>query len=389
MINNIDDNLLVKTYFEKKFESLFEEGKEKQDIYLNYQNTVSKLIKKLIMKRNSFDSIMKFTAISLNVIQALFQKHGLNNHLDVLIIEKFGMVRSKNMLNFGLPISGNENYYEDIDNLKNTNYSRLIFITKIHPRYVEAVPLIKKLSKSGKPGYSYDFDKQYYWQGNLPRRIDNIKSNRSGFIVINKNDIVLSKIYYEHNDKLLEKIKNKSSTYLYNILFSPKGSIIADTNFYRCIEHTLPLEFSKIITLMQQLYNSILESNDDYEKIIATIKLYYWQVNGCFYIRGAVSIAEIILNGLLKYILDDDFFLQKKSMSYPYLLAILEPDEDFFCGIFFDNCIFDDNLKIKSFKDTYIKKRKEYCRQFNTIDDCWYNSCWFHKDTKMCDIKYK
>ena len=138
-------------------------------------------------------------------------------------------------------------------------------------------------------------------------------------------------------------------------------------------------------------YRKIISDDvEDYDKILSTIKIFYWLSTIVFYFRGSATISEIIIIGLLKYISkDNEFIIFKKENTYPDIEAMLEPDEDYYVNTFLDQFNFNTTY-LDDFRREYIEKRNIYCNTFDgKSQECINNSCWYHFDTNKCKIKYK
>ena len=392
-IDNIDDDKILRIIINIILEYL-NRYSVRQELFLEYHNKMSKIVNILTEKKINIYNILKIVAYSRGLLEWIFILNNLFKESaiqDVLVANKFGRVKSNIKLNIGMPLDEKDSneYYENHIIIKNRNYSYQFDITPlIH--YEPIIPRIIQKFRTRNINYTYEFNKDNDFQFSLTKYIKekNIRSNNIGFIVFNKNKLLLNKFYHEQNNLLIMEATNKTSQYYFNLIMANK-SYLADFRLFSCIQHPNYLVYDSVLKIIRDNYLIIInDTNDNYDKIIASIKIFYWLSTTVLYFRGSAAIAEIIVSGLLKYILKNNSFnIIKKENTFPDIEAMLEPDEDYYVFIFLGQ--FNFNLPLlDKFKDEYIRKRNVYCNTFDgKQDECRNNSCFYYHDTHKCKIK--
>jgi hypothetical protein len=331
---------------------------DRQSLFIEYFNIMSKIVSKIIQNAK-ITQILNICAFSRSILENIFIKNGIFKESAVLDMDnanKFGRVKNKQNGNIGMLLDDSErDLYEtgfyDITPLRNYN---------------SILPKIKTKYDSNNPSYGYDFEKCIDFQYTLTKNNENERTKYVGFKVYNNNyDFVLNKFYYERNENLIELATQKNTTYYFNLGISGKTHL-ADERYFRCIEHPNIEIYDTILNIIDEHYNiTIDKTREQYDRIISAIKIFYWLSTTVFYARGSATIAEIVTNGLLKYILNnDDFVMQKKTNTFPDIEAMLEPDDDYFVYVFLTVFDFSDS-SLDSFREKYIQDRNEFCNQYN------------------------
>jgi hypothetical protein len=385
-------------------------------------NLLNEIFHEQLVSDTPFKNIMRLVSVAINsyYVNYLPNHRVAKNQIEIYESHKFGVVRSKNCIEYGLEnddvlkletgllekiYKGNnfehaietkyyENSYQQIyinrDNIGIKTKIKIPHVTPLSFKKEEKEEMLDLLQKKKDQYYNHQkaidgntdpyhyhpryflkfnryIDYQLYMYPEMHTRLIRFDHFDDNFEILTANTnynkpIELSKIFYMIDEKEIYKLlrgqfyfHDRDIGIVYNKWPFP---FLQYSKYYRCIEHTNPTNFPEILPILDDLFKIAIntdqsdqtnQSGDNkkiYDRITATIKIYYWICNACIHFNGDVQIAEIILNALIKYITNNsNIYIGNQTSNKPYLLCILEPDDEYFCEYFFSNCIVENDDK--------------------------------------------